>query len=144
MPDLLRRHLLWTGALAPLALGIYHGTAEVNGDIDLSQADLHLALALAWRDIVLPGEAGAPSVRTRGQAHATGPLEAYALTLDGVFARGEEQARVTLQGQIVGAAIRLTGIQVVGFVTHRSPQKTGLCPSTAAAVCASLVMPSAI
>ena len=88
-----------TLTLAPLALGIYHGTAEVNGDIDLSQADPHLALALAWRDIVLPGEAGAPSVRTRGPAHATGPLEAYALTLDGVFARGEEQARVTLQGQ---------------------------------------------
>lgn len=88
-----------TLTFAPLALGLYDGTAEVNGDIDLSQADPHLALALVWHDIILPGSEGSPSVHTRGEAQATGPLEAYALTLDGAFVRGEDQARVTLQGQ---------------------------------------------
>lgn len=88
-----------TLTLAPLALEIYDGSLDLNGDVDLSQADPHLALALAWRDIALPGTDGAPSVRTQGQARATGPLDDYALTLDGVFARGQDQARVTLEGQ---------------------------------------------
>ena len=88
-----------TLSLAPLALAIREGTVEVSGEVGFSRADPDLALSLAWQDITLPGADGAPPVRLHGQASVTGPLEAYALTLDGVFMRGEDQARVTLQGQ---------------------------------------------
>lgn len=88
-----------TLSLAPLAVATHDGAVELSGDVDLSQQEPRLDLALAWRDIVLPAGDGAAAVRTRGDAQIAGPLEAYALTLEGDFARGEDQAKVSLEGQ---------------------------------------------
>lgn len=85
--------------LEPLSLGLYDGSARLEGELDLSTSDPQLHADLAWQDIVLPGAAPDAVVRSQGTARIDGPLDDYALTLDGRFARGPDQARVQLAGR---------------------------------------------
>ncbi|MCX7563100.1 translocation/assembly module TamB domain-containing protein [Xanthomonadaceae bacterium XH05] len=87
-----------TLALAPLALELLGGRVELSGDVDLSHSDPHLVLAMTWRDIVMPAAVGDSVVRTQGQARADGSIDSYALTLEGVFTRGQDRASVALEG----------------------------------------------
>lgn len=86
-------------ALAPLAVATLDGSAELSGEVALSGDTPDLTLALIWQDITLPAEAGDATVKTRGSAQVRGPLDDYALTLDGVFVRDASEAIVTLEGR---------------------------------------------
>lgn len=84
--------------LAPLALELLDGTVEINGTVDGSGAQPELALGLGWRGLNLPAAADAVPVRSHGQGRIDGPLDAYALELDGRFLREQAEARLTLSG----------------------------------------------
>lgn len=85
--------------LEPLVLGLYDGTATLEGELDLSTPDPNLRADLAWQDIVLPGTAPDSAIRTWGTAQLDGPLQDYALRLDGHISRGVERVQVQLAGR---------------------------------------------
>lgn len=83
-----------TLSFAPLAFKALDGEIELSGDVDGSGAQPQLALVLDWRDVRLPSNDAAATVRSQGQARLAGLLDDYALDLEGRFARAGDEARV--------------------------------------------------
>ncbi|NLB13258.1 MAG: hypothetical protein GX826_04460, partial [Gammaproteobacteria bacterium] len=96
--------------LEPLSLGLYDGSARLEGELDLSTSDPQLHADRAWQDIVPTGAATEAVVRSQGTPRIHGPLDDYALTLDGRFARGPDQARVQLAGRGSTQALELESL----------------------------------
>lgn len=97
--------------LSPLALGLFEGRLTVEGQVDLAPAQPNLALLARWDDLALT--AGAQeATRSTGQARLDGPLDGYALRLDGDLRRKEEQAKLTLSGRGSTQALDIGALQV--------------------------------
>ncbi len=79
--------------------------------MDLAPAQPNLALLARWDGLALT--AGAQeATRSTGQARLDGPLDGYALRLDGDLRRKEEQAKLTLSGRGSTQALDIGALQV--------------------------------
>lgn len=86
--------------MQPLALALLQGQASLHGVMDLAQQPPHWDVRLEWQDIVLPGaQSDSEQVRSQGQASVRGPLDGYALNLEGRLLRAAEALELRLQGQ---------------------------------------------
>lgn len=98
--------------LAPLALALLGGQAQIEGSIDLTPEQPELALGARWTDLTLPSATGEQATRISGHADLSGPLDAYRLGLGSDLHRNGEQATLALTGQGSTQALAIESAQI--------------------------------
>jgi translocation and assembly module TamB len=99
-----------TLTLAPLALGAAGGRVTLEGDVGLAQSQL--ALVARWADLTLAPDASGQTLRSTGETRIDGPLDDYALTLDGDLRRSGEKATLALAGRGSNQALTIETLRV--------------------------------